>query len=139
MTPKTIIASIAGTGALGGVITGGYFFMQPKNLKDILLKEGGKPLSVTDKSNDDIWTKLVKKYTEMDDTNPSIKIKELTLKGNKSKQEAGDIELLKKHCKTLYETPISSGDTFETNKKHTLNWCNEKSEMLKDMVAQASG
>lgn len=132
MTIKSVLLAIAGTSAVGGVAAGGYFFMQPKNIKDLLIKDKLTSLDTSESStkDDDKWDKLVLKHNDKTENNKDKvngKIERLKFEGI---QEPIDKAKLKKACRDLFEKPIP--DNPEEDKKNGKNWCTSESPLLDD-------
>lgn len=136
MTPKTILLSALSIGTVGGVAAGGYFFMSPSNIGELLKS---KKIQLLDPNKDeDKWKILVSKHIDAKitiETEDSKNVEIEPIKGlenitNKADNEG--IKLLKDKCKELLEKAITEGEQLEKDKNVATNWCSFESPMFKE-------
>lgn len=125
MSAKLILLTTAGTGVLGGGIACGYFFMQIKNLKEELTRDGYKPLSTDEGKDKDTWTKLLTKY----EAEQKPKIEGLNFDG--ANNDDDKIKKLQEVCKGWFEMK-KSDNKYDESLKHAKDWCISDSEKIKN-------
>ncbi|OAL10531.1 hypothetical protein A6V39_00505 [Candidatus Mycoplasma haematobovis] len=141
MTPKSILLTVLGVSTVGGVATGGYFFMTPSNLGELLKSE---KINLLDPNKDEEkWNKLASKHTTGEITitleNDQIeKIKTIEGLGDISTQTEIKVKSLKDKCKELLNKSITKGDKFEADKQAAIDWCSADSKIFKEKVPIAS-
>ncbi|OAL10476.1 hypothetical protein A6V39_00230 [Candidatus Mycoplasma haematobovis] len=129
---KLVVSSLVGVSTLGGAIVGGYYFMQPNNIKDALQAES--IIILDTESNQEQWEKLAEKHTGQTVTvklDKDIQIATIASIGDISSKTPENITKLKDHCKELLKKPAKGSD-YETNKEAAKNWCTLESPMLKE-------
>lgn len=130
MNPKTILFSLLGAGVVGGVTTGGYFFMTPSTIKELLISEGTKLLDVDGNKNDKEWKILVDKHNQDKPTiKPNIEIPKIGTLKIDGEDDNAKIKQLKDKCKELFKKPITEKEKFKDPAK---NWCTLKSPLLEE-------
>ncbi|OAL10460.1 hypothetical protein A6V39_00150 [Candidatus Mycoplasma haematobovis] len=132
MNSKIALLTVASIGTAGGVDGLGYWYSIPKDLKDLLIKEGKQLLDVYGNTSDAEWKKLADKYKGNEAT--------ITLNVDKQVNKIGTFRIdasdtdgfakLKNKCKELFEKKISDKEDFKTAKQDAINWCIDKSDAL---------
>ncbi|OAL10512.1 hypothetical protein A6V39_00410 [Candidatus Mycoplasma haematobovis] len=133
MNTKFLLLATTGTGLLGGVAGVGYWYSQPKNLRELLLKEQIKLLDTESDKHDTQWKELAKKHKadangRTKDNKEIKQIKDLNITGENDSIKFSE---LKAKCKSLLETPIADSEEFKEIKNSVINWCSEKSPFSK--------
>ncbi|OAL10514.1 hypothetical protein A6V39_00420 [Candidatus Mycoplasma haematobovis] len=109
-----------------------WCILQPKTIRELLLKEQIKLLDTEGTTNDGNWKVLATKHKEntvtLADGKTIAKINQLVITDLEGNQGV-NFSLLKEKCKTLLEESTSNKETA-TLKDNAINWCSEKSPLL---------
>ncbi|OAL10530.1 hypothetical protein A6V39_00500 [Candidatus Mycoplasma haematobovis] len=143
MTTKFIVSTALGVSAIGGTAGIGYWYSLPKDLKELLIKEGIKLLDVDSTKDDDNWKKLAEKYKgegesiTLTDNTVIKRIKDFKI-ADPAPNNAIDYTKLKDKCKKLFQKPIEKEEAFDTAKQNAKDWCSSDSDVFKKDLAPAS-
>lgn len=125
---KPLLIGGIGLPVAGGACYACFIFMQPKNLREDLVKQGHKTLSTEkiEEKEKDAWTKLVKEYAK---DNNNSKINGLTISNNKDNPTEAEIKQLQVACKGLFQKK-KEDSSYANDLSLAKSWCIEKSEKI---------
>ncbi|OAL10493.1 hypothetical protein A6V39_00315 [Candidatus Mycoplasma haematobovis] len=136
MNAKLAIASVAGVETIGGVAGAGYWYSQPKTLKDLLLSKNIKLLDVVGSDSDENWKTLANKHKGQEAININdTEIKRIEGLNITTTGTTVNFVYLKNKCKSLLDEKISNIKDPKVTEKNVTDWCTEQSPILKSQPA----